>query len=441
MRKYTKLFWTAFLVALIFNTAPVHSKVSSLSVTKDELTKLAAAVSEAAGYKFKNTPVVEMVDGARIKKNFSEEEVFFTQTWRARGFNSTGFAVKHSNFYGEYSWVKKKIYLAGDTIQAGAKTIYLDAKVMKKMLLIHELAHALDDQYYGLKNILSAAPSEESVLIYIATIEAHAYLVAQRVYASLGFRQLDIDAYMKAEKAAKIWPLYAKGMDFLKLVVEKTKRPLKELFEHLPVNAEELLSPDKYLTGGATAYHSLKRNLSNLASGLPWYFGNLVYTELPQLDFFLNSRDFGLPEEVVRGVKLKTTMVYYNRLDGDSSSKIPLITTSSPKQVMDFDKGALIIDIYELVGQANVKGVMGYYSSLLETFKAANFYHREIDFSYLCNRFSDIYITDWSHREFGEVLDCLVLLKGNYLVEICAMNLQIREEELLQILDQIGKRL
>lgn len=442
MNKIAKTFWTAWVVTLLLTVVQVQIEAaSSLSVTKDEITKLSLAVSEAAGYKFKSTPSVELTNGSQIKKYYGEDEAFFTKAWKAKGVTSTGFQMRHRNLYGEYSWVKKKIYLASDMIQTGAKATYMDAKILKKMLLIHELVHALDDQYYGLQNSLTSAHTAESVLTFIATVEAHAYQVAQKVYIGLGYRQMDIDTVMKMEKSARLWPLYAKGMEFLKYVVDKNKHPLKEVFLHPPICAEELLSPDKYLLGGAIQYHRLRKNFSDLAGGLPWYFGQLTYTEMPQLEFFLASWGLGLPEEVVRGIKLKTTLIFDDRLDGEVGKRIQISTSTSPKREIDYEKGALVIDLYELTEQAKAAVLQDYCIALIETFKMANFTKRNIEFSYVLNRFPGVYVTYWEHREFGEVLDCLVALKGNYLVEICAMNLQISEEELAQTLDQIVERL
>ncbi|MFT4647995.1 MAG: hypothetical protein ACI87O_002424 [Planctomycetota bacterium] len=169
-----------------------------------------------------------------------------------------------------------------------------------RIIMAHELTHALDDQYFDLgAKDLELQASTDSLLAHHAVIEGCAQVVMNQ-WLILNQRSLDqkalqefqeqMDMQSLAVAPRLVWKpimaLYVHGHAFL---VRKTKlgvldmfkkvasEDLDRAFQHLPASTEQILHPKKYWVEEALdPPHSIQQDLSELPEGWKTFHSDVL---------------------------------------------------------------------------------------------------------------------------------------------------------------------
>jgi len=89
---------------------------------------------------------------------------------------------------GKYGFLDKKLYVVGDAMHAALSDLGVlpdQRRGVLRVVVAHELAHALQDQHADLASMVSDRASGDSVIAVTCTIEGHAVWVHEQVGAAL----------------------------------------------------------------------------------------------------------------------------------------------------------------------------------------------------------------------------------------------------------------
>lgn len=177
---------------------------------------------------------------------------------------------------------------------------------LDKTTYAHEFTHALQDQHYGLEALDPEDNSDDASLAVTALIEGDAMLVQEQYM--LQFLDSEDLFEMLTEAAAAEYPLldsappivreqlmfpYDAGLLFVKTIIEDGGyEALNEAYLHPPLSTEQVLHPDKYLSGELPQVVGLPALTATLGSGWQWVDTNVLgeFTLRLYLEQHLTSR-------------------------------------------------------------------------------------------------------------------------------------------------------
>ncbi len=166
-----------------------------------------------------------------------------------------------------------------------------------RIIMAHELTHALDDQYYDLAaKDLELQNSTDAILAHHAVLEGSAQVVMnQWLLKNLGTlnkkalmdfqEQMDMQALGKAPRLAwkPFLALYVQGQAFLSrkaklsMFAKADIADLDRAFDHLPSSMEQILHPKKYWTEGKIDLpHAIQHDLSGLPETWSAYHSDVL---------------------------------------------------------------------------------------------------------------------------------------------------------------------
>ena len=165
-----------------------------------------------------------------------------------------------------YDYNKRKLFVLEGS-EAGAE---------ERMVLVHELAHALADQHFPLrKYIREGSQSDDGSTARLAVMEGQASWLMAAYLSKLGGGPAEVpDAVLQlmtstVEGSPAQYPVFSKappyirdslvfpytdGMLFQNSVYKKLGRQaFAEVFQHPPLSTQQILHPDRYLSHSALA--------------------------------------------------------------------------------------------------------------------------------------------------------------------------------------------
>lgn len=120
-----------------------------------------------------------------------------------------------------------------------------------RKVLVHELTHALDDQHFGIDRDIAG---DQAAAAFDALVEGSAVRVERLYVASLpAGEQEQTDAEPTLPSAAEQvldFP-YLFGPTFVEALVDAGPERLNQAFSSPPTSSEQVLDPDRYLSGDA----------------------------------------------------------------------------------------------------------------------------------------------------------------------------------------------
>ncbi len=179
------------LVELLREGEPAFTREQASTYARE----LVPLVEEAAGRKLKRAPSIELVSRAELAEVLSrelqpqlrnlfpklnEEEVKGAADAQAR--------LLAPMLLGKFGTEDKVLYLMPRNLYPLLKLVKIDEKhatAMTRLVIAHELAHALQDQEVGLQEKLCQARSLDECQAVNATIEGHAVFIQEKVGRAL----------------------------------------------------------------------------------------------------------------------------------------------------------------------------------------------------------------------------------------------------------------
>ena len=231
---------------------------------QSDLDELQAFVEKTRGLKFKTKPVITLLANTEFDSKVNELQHADAQdlttsevSLRALGLMNTDSTLSaqidellKGAVLGVYDPKSKQLYVrAGELTPATKSTI------------VHEMTHALQDQYFGLDRKLDDDVNEASSA-FTAVVEGEAVFVQHKYEAQLSRQdQRDIlreqisqgqDAYAGAAPFlvdSLTFP-YLDGPNFVEqIVAKKGIAGMDGVFAKPPITTEQIIHPEKYLSG------------------------------------------------------------------------------------------------------------------------------------------------------------------------------------------------
>jgi hypothetical protein len=135
-----------------------------------------------------------------------------------------------------------------------------DPGVLERIVLAHELTHAIDDQHFDLRRLdpLATACQDEPFTAALGLVEGSAQYFSMQVLlrspfdagdlaeALAGMEQPDTSGVPPFVEALEIWP-YLDGNAFVTALVQGGgTAAVDEAMRHLPVSTEQVMHPERY---------------------------------------------------------------------------------------------------------------------------------------------------------------------------------------------------
>jgi hypothetical protein len=197
------------LIAALLLLAPaLRSQEGPLELPEARLRDLVReareAVERAAGRTFRAPPSVKLSTRAEVEAVLEAELEPQLAALRAdaspeeRKRLAAGMARAYGRFLvGKFAWKDKVVHLMPGTLARLAEDLgrpeVNDLRLLK-VVLVHELVHALDEQEHGLPSRAAQVKSPEEMEILNALVEGHAQHETRKVFEAAG-RPQDFEAY------------------------------------------------------------------------------------------------------------------------------------------------------------------------------------------------------------------------------------------------------
>ncbi|MBN2134835.1 MAG: hypothetical protein JW737_03820 [Acidobacteria bacterium] len=253
---------------------------------------------------------------------------------------------------GFYDPDAKELYL----IRAGQIPM-LDNPMVQKMLMAHELTHALQDMKVDLNKMLRDAPSDDHTIARLSIAEGQAVLVmfmyvmkmpADKVpdlaamrpmmtSGSGGMMGASFEEFENAPRYLKetlaLFPYLDGAIFYQKYLKQFPDRKQIEIFDHLPSSSEQILHFDKYLENDLPQLISIDKPENLL--GQAWTM--LLNQSLGEIDWRLMFEETGIKKSAVRdaeGWDGTEIFIYENKQTKDTAGLI-ISTWDSKRDMME----------------------------------------------------------------------------------------------------------
>ena len=246
-------------------------------VTDDELLEIVReaipAVERATGVKFRIPVWARVSSRGDVERTLVEEFIPQMRILEpsAGPEEAPKLAQRYAKLYGsiliaKYAWKKGVIHIVPESFRTLAKTLerpaLLDRNVLR-VIVTHELVHALDYQEYDLLRDLSAAKTLADLEIRNAISEGHAQHVTRRVFDAAGelaafetYEQCilagppslgEAERYLASVMTASLKLAYVDGRAFFD-ALEKTGRKtyVQDVFRNPPARKNVILRPEEF---------------------------------------------------------------------------------------------------------------------------------------------------------------------------------------------------
>lgn len=240
---------------------------------RELLRKAVPAVEQATGLKFKEAPLAKISTRDEVEKVLADElldqmkilapeatpeEAADNARRTARSFGDL--------LIGKYAWKARTIHIMPDTLEKMSKLLskpeMRDLRFLR-VILTHELVHALDQQEFGAMSNLGKARTPADLEILNALVEGHAQHVTRGLYLKAG-ELADFEAYEhlilagpesmgQGEKylaqilTASLRLAYVDGRQFFD-GLEKLGKPtyVADVFRSPPATKSALFKPERF---------------------------------------------------------------------------------------------------------------------------------------------------------------------------------------------------
>jgi hypothetical protein len=268
--RWVGLVWLLALIRPVW-AGEADGDAARLRALAAELTPVLETV---AGQRFRTPPVVRTVSRARLERTLARElerqyaPLLPDRTPEEVRVAMDSAAAAMSGFLvAKYALDEREVWVVPENVDDLADLLDLPSlrsEAVLRVMLAHELAHALDDQVYSLRPLLEGAKTFDQLQINTAIVEGHAQFMAARVADRLGQR----DAFADFERAILYlrWEEGEEGLNFVQRQFQATIRftyvegrkffealaakggleAVARVFAQPPKEADQILQPERY---------------------------------------------------------------------------------------------------------------------------------------------------------------------------------------------------
>lgn len=267
--------------------------VESLAAYEAEVTPL---VEKAAGRSFHTPPKVALVSSEDFARIVEEESLLIMQQVMGdtpeelrREAAQRQASATHAALLGKYAPAVGTLYLSPDVIAASAAQLGMPDRVVDvaRVILAHELGHALQDQVVGLTGLIKAVPDEEGLRAAAGSWEGVATWVEEKVAAELGLTDVYLGLIklqgwgprgLEEPGAFSVWAQYGQGRAFIAWHAEQGGTDhMWEVLAHPPAATSMLFRPETWAPTVPPApldYASVLRGIDQELTRGDWMVAN-----------------------------------------------------------------------------------------------------------------------------------------------------------------------
>jgi hypothetical protein len=239
MSGLTALTWLLVLVGCA-RTGPAPAPGAEAAVEQDPLEvwtdELVPLVEKHGARRFREPPVVERLTPTTLGELVREESRLISdalyrdtpeEVRRTRAAAEGDVSMR--GLFGKYGVFTRKVYLVEETVRAAADDTGLPMADLARVVLAHELAHALQGEQVDNTTLFDRLVDQDHFHGWASVSEGGANVIARRVAEELGLteafwamsRKQGWDQSGLLEPGAyDIWMRYGRGMDALQAVVD-----------------------------------------------------------------------------------------------------------------------------------------------------------------------------------------------------------------------------
>lgn len=303
-----------------------------LEDAKSIANKLIPLIEKVTGKKFKKIPEIKTINTEELQKVLNREIDVKLLNYRP-GYSRKTVQMMNYTFYGIYGTYDQIVYLLPNRIIPVCKALNLDEKYgmdIVRIIIAHELTHALQDQYLNLSKIRNKPPGKEELDAFSATIEGHAVFVEKEVGRLLGIKNHIIEFFplfdsvklnvnhpqLKQTMESKISPvsIYTLGEKFINYHhSEGGNKSVWNILSNPPIDTNMIANPEMYFPKqyNYLNYKSMLENLYNYKN----HYKNLelVYknTSFSRLDLSLMFKNIDFPDKSLLISKVQHYQFFY----------------------------------------------------------------------------------------------------------------------------------
>lgn len=262
---------------LLFLTWPAHGQPVFSEVNRHELgamvREIAPVVGEVAGRPFERLPEVVLANEAILAQVVLRERLHLLAAVeglspeelaeQARVLASQQLAL---GFEGKYGFVDERLYVSVERVMHTLMRHRAPPSLLRpvlRVIIAHELAHALQDQHTEMDSLLRRATTDDAVMAMNCTFEGHAVWVQDAVSERLGLEEasalmrgwMGIDASMSTVMGPELFYshyVYGLGRDFVAHhAAQGGPEAVWEVLGAPPQTTAEIVWPERYPQPGA----------------------------------------------------------------------------------------------------------------------------------------------------------------------------------------------
>ena len=165
-----------------------------------------------------------------------------------------------------YSEQEKKLLIVPENINEARYLLKIKEEDMDDFLfliIVKEMVHAMDDQHYGLDELLNGVKKSQEKIALYAAVEGYSAYVTEKISKELNIPEtvynlslihdLSAPSSTELENNKQYILYYVKGRDFIKAGIEKKGLAVYDsILESPPVSTEQIKFPDKYFDTSGT---------------------------------------------------------------------------------------------------------------------------------------------------------------------------------------------
>jgi len=252
-----------FLSSNVFASDQKDTPTLSESELTSMINKAEPLIEEVTGRKFKKRMKHEIVDRAKLYdtlrksgsslykknlKNFDGETI--TRQVEAEA------SISSQNISGLYLLREKALYVTPSNIASAMESLQVKSENYHDfvfLVVVHEMVHALDDQYFNLSKLYIATKNTEEYQALNSLIEGNAVyvseIIADRLNIPESTRSFSKKVTSELSEAQKTFSQqYINGYEFVEAIINKNgKSAVEAAFKNPPVTTVQILNPEEYL--------------------------------------------------------------------------------------------------------------------------------------------------------------------------------------------------
>jgi predicted transcriptional regulator len=302
----------------------------TLEQAKKNAVELIPVIERVTGKQFKQIPEIKLIEGKKLGNILIREAgiKILNNSNKLIEKDDKSFPTNKPLYFGLYGSLDHVIYLLPKRIDFICEILNLDKKHgmdIVKVIIAHELTHALQDQYLNMWHQRNSIPGKEELDAYSATVEGYAVFVSKKVAKQIGINKDIIDLFPLVKSIEKelntkhqftqtsafqspLNNIYTLGEQFINYHYEKGgNKAIWDILAHLPVNIAMISNPELY-TRQLYDYMNYKQLLYNLYDYQSHYKNNqFIYknNSISQLDLdtFFRINNFPFNKELLSKIK------------------------------------------------------------------------------------------------------------------------------------------